>query len=108
MHALLLLGLVLDVFVPATALLDGRTPLLAQHATNGAAAGTKGAVAGGAREAAPVGLEAAYAPNGRRWLLSGALVYAMAGCFAFFAPLVYGAPLSAEELNSRMWLDSWR
>ena len=29
-------------------------------------------------------------------------------CFAFFAPLAYGTPLSHQEFESRMWLHGWR
>ena len=100
LHALLLLGLMLDVAVPPTSLLFGRRlgrrPILSGH------------VAHGPHEPPPLGTEAAHASNGRRWLVGGFFVYAMGGCFAFFAPLAYGVPLTKDEFDSRIWLSSWR
>ena len=96
LHALLLLGLVLDVAVPPISLLFGRMPILSAHVTHGP------------DEPPPLGTEAAHASNGRRWFLSGFFVYAMGGCFAFFAPLAYGIPLTKDEFDSRIWLSSWR
>jgi dolichyl-phosphate-mannose--protein O-mannosyl transferase len=96
LHALLLLGLVLDVAVPPISLLFGRMPIQSAH------------VAHGPDEPPPLGTEAAHAANGRRWLLSGFFVYAMGGCFAFFAPIAYGVPLTKDEFDSRIWVSSWR
>ena len=42
-----------------------------------------------------------------RWLAAAACVQVMAAFFAFFAPLMYGTPLSKEGLDMRFWLKSW-
>ena len=47
-------------------------------------------------------------PDALRWLVAGALITIMAACFAFFAPLAYGMPMSHADLDTRMWLDTWR
>ena len=55
-----------------------------------------------------LGAECGHSEDSMRWVVCGALVYLMAACFAFFAPLGYGTPMSVEELDSRMWLKAWR
>lgn len=87
LHALLLLGLVADVALPSTPLLSGRAV--------GEAQGVAGADAG-------------RSADGVRWLVCGGLIGAMAACFAFFAPLGYGAPLSRAAFEGRMWSAAWR
>lgn len=96
MHGLLLIGLMLDIFVPPLPVLHGRVPLIPEHSTR---------CHGGLP---PGGLEAASSCNSPRWLVSGVLMYAFAGCFAFFAPLAYGVPLTEEEFQSRLWRAAWR
>jgi len=96
LHALLLLGIVVDVGVPNVPLIAHRRPLLAAHGSNG----------GG--DAPVVGTEAAHAPATLRWVVSGALIYAFAGCFAFFAPFAYGTALTKTQMEARFWLDTWR
>ena len=94
LHALLLTGVMLDVLVPRTPLLARRIPLSHNHK--------------GPYKLTDLGPESGYLDDSMRWLVCGALVYLMAACFAFFAPLCYGTPMSARELDSRMWLRSWR
>ena len=95
-HALLLAGVMLDVVVPPVPLLRGRVPLDER-------------LAGTVDDSLPgLAADAAHAPDSLRWLVAGALIYVMAACFAFFAPLAYGIPLRHEEFEARMWLDSWR
>ena len=42
-----------------------------------------------------------------RWLVAAACIQVMAGFFGFFAPLMYGTPLSQDALNMRFWLKGW-
>lgn len=42
-----------------------------------------------------------------RWLVAAVCIQVMAGFFAFFAPLMYGTPLSVDALKMRFWLKSW-
>ena len=41
------------------------------------------------------------------WILS-VLLLVIVLSFIYFAPLTYGLPLKEEQLQSRLWLDSWR
>ena len=94
LHALLLAGLLVDLAVAPTALLAMREaddPRLADCVEP-----SVGTSADGARH-----------PEGKRWLVVGVVVYLFATCFAFFAPLAYGAPLSVHNFEARMWLPSW-
>jgi len=97
LFSLLLLAHLFDTLVPPTPLLQGR------RLERDAAVTTTTILE-------PLGLplaEAAQLPEGRRWLLAGVLLYAFAFAFAFFAPLAYGFPLEADEMEARMWLRSW-
>jgi dolichyl-phosphate-mannose--protein O-mannosyl transferase len=89
LHALLLVGVLLDITVPSGTLMGSRTaadPRLAK-----------------AMDAD----DGANAPEGVRWLVAGCIVHLMAACFAYFAPLAYGIPLSEADFKARMWLPSW-
>ena len=100
LHALLLSGVLLDAAIPPTRLLDGRAPVdprLADALSDELAAPVEGSVVDGVRS-----------PDALRWLVAGALITIMAACFAFFAPLAYGMPMSHADLDTRMWLDTWR
>lgn len=95
LHALLLAGLLLDVAVPAKPLLatrDADDPRLLDSIAPG------------------TGLchDGASHNDARRWLVLGVIVYAFAASFAYFAPLVYGQPLSQEAFDARIWLPGWR
>ena len=86
LHALLLLGVTFDLAVP-------RRPLVEPPVD-------------AAEEADPIRAAAAE-PSALRWLVAAAVVAIFAAAFAFFAPLVYGVPLSHAALASRDWLPGW-
>ena len=43
-----------------------------------------------------------------RWVVAAVLIQVMAAAFAFFAPLMYGTPVTKATLDSRMWFQGWR
>ena len=43
-----------------------------------------------------------------RWVVAAVLIHVMAFFFAYFAPLMYGTPLSQADLNKRFWLKGWQ
>ena len=43
-----------------------------------------------------------------RWVVAAVLIQVMAASFAFFAPLMYGTPITKATLDSRMWVQGWR
>ena len=97
LHALLLVGVLLDLLIPATPLIsDARTPTDARLAALVDPA-SSGAFADDVR-----------APDGARWLAASACIAVMAASFGFFAPLAYGTPMSTADFESRMWLESWK
>ncbi|MDE2040968.1 MAG: phospholipid carrier-dependent glycosyltransferase [Patescibacteria group bacterium] len=55
-----------------------------------------------------VGWFAAALPRRARMAAGTVLLLAALGLFVFFAPLTYGTPLTDGQLQSRMWLASWR
>ena len=85
LHALLLLGVTFDLAVP-------RRPLVEPPDVDD--------------EADPIRAAAAE-PSALRWLVAAGVVAIFAATFAFFAPLVYGVPLSHAALASRDWLPAW-
>ena len=97
-HALLLLGVLLDIAIPSNLpILHTRSNPTDSRLLEQILPSTGGILASGLN-----------APSGGRWLVSSALIYLMASCFAYFAPLAYGMPLSHEEFDARMWLEGWR
>lgn len=106
LHALLLAGVLLDALVAPR-------PLSHNRARRGAAAVEASAASAGQQQlldspAAWRLTAAATDPDGRRWLVTFCIATLFAACFAHFAPLVYGVPMTKQSLDSRMWIATWR
>ena len=132
LYSLLLLGFMLDRVLPPAPLMASSPPdatadaaVAAEAAAAAAApspttkrktdkAGGGGGGSGGAAAKAPPVAElepfhsVATRDGALRWLAAAACVQVMAGFFAFFAPLMYGTPLSQDGLDMRFWLKGWQ
>lgn len=118
MYSLLLLGFMLDRLLPPVPLMasppDAAADTAAEAAAPAAGGGGGAAAKAPPTTAAPAAAElepfhsVATRDGALRWLVAAACIQVMAGFFAFFAPIMYGTPLSQDGLDMRFWLKGWQ
>merc|ERR1740130_2664925 len=123
-YSLLLLGFMFDRLVPNGKLMAKPAAPAAAPAAASPPKTKKGKGASGAPTKQPEEEAAAVSPlvtkqpepfaalaatdGVLRWVVAAVLIQVMAASFAFFAPLMYGTPITKATLDSRMWFQGWR
>ena len=108
LYSLLLLGFMFDRLVPEGHLV----PSLGALPKGGTEDLAPGAAVPSAPNASSAQQEEPFAAVAKRegaarWMVAAVLVTFMAAFFTYFAPLMYGTPLSTTALKARFWATGW-
>jgi len=96
LFALMLLGVGFDAAIPSKAALLRSSDRQVSSKAHDAAAGVSEPM-----------YRLALDEGNVRWIAAAGIVAAMSLFFAFFAPLVYGPPMTHADFKARMWLKTW-